>query len=62
MKSSLVNAHQTHMQVDDAFDAASKLIAKNFTVCEELQGSAMILSGLLTLAFMLEREDETKTQ
>ncbi|MEY4076040.1 MAG: hypothetical protein RIQ69_410 [Pseudomonadota bacterium] len=62
MKSSPLNPHQTYMQVDDAFDAASKLIAKNFTVCEELQGTAMILSGLLTLAFMLEREDESQNQ
>ena len=50
------------MQVDDAFDAASKLVGENFKVNEELLGAAMILSGLLTLAFILEGKDESPTQ
>ncbi len=62
MKSSQTTAHRSCMQVDDAFDAASKLVGENFKVNEELLGAAMILSGLLTLAFILEGKDESPTQ
>lgn len=62
MKSAISTAHRSYERVNAALEAAAKVVGENFKVASEHHGAAMILSGLLTLAFILEGKDESPTQ
>lgn len=62
MKQPPNTARKPYARVNAALDAALKLIAEKISGGPEHHGAALILSGLLTLAFILGGTDDSEDQ
>jgi len=62
MKQPANTAHKSYARLNAALDAALELMDDKGLKNAEHIGAGLILCGLLTIAFVLEGSDESKTQ